>query len=95
VTPYEQQIEEATEQIRREPDMQYFTDLQSKFKRSGCIEKQTGLSQDRLLHLAAFCLYKLSLHDENGVMRSNEILREAGIVRMREFASTIQMIWDA
>ena len=53
-----QLVIESDEMIRVTFDRHYMDNLEDYYRRNECIREQQYLSQDKLLHLAAFCCVK-------------------------------------
>jgi uncharacterized membrane protein YeaQ/YmgE (transglycosylase-associated protein family) len=68
-----QLVIESDEKIRVNFDRYYMDNLEDYFQRNECIREQQYLSQDKLLHLAAFCVSKVSIAtDDSGGVRQDE-----------------------
>jgi Transglycosylase associated protein len=64
---------QSDEKIRIMFDRSYVDNLEDYYQRNECIREQQYLSQDKLLHLAAFCLSKVTIAtDHNGDARQDE-----------------------
>lgn len=69
-------------------DRHYMDNLQDYYRRNECIREQQYLSQDRLLHLAAFCMSKVAVAaDDRGDARRDEQKVEAAVDVIRQLSS--------
>jgi hypothetical protein len=69
-------------------DPYYIDDLQDYYRRNDCIREQQYLSQEKLLHLAAFCISKVAIDiDEKGKQRRNELKEEAALDVVRQLSA--------
>ena len=77
--------------IRVTFDHDYIGNLEDYFQRNECIREQQYLAQDKLLHLAAFCLSKVAVTtEERGDERSNESNAEAVLDAIRQLSVLCQ-----
>ena len=73
--------------IRVTFDRDYVDNLEDYYRRNECIREQQYLSQEKLLHLAAFCISKVvdAVH-ENGDSQRNDQQAEAAFDAVRQLA---------
>jgi uncharacterized membrane protein YeaQ/YmgE (transglycosylase-associated protein family) len=57
---------DSDKKIRVTFDRYYMDNLEDYYRRNECIREQQYLSQDKLLHLAAFCVSKVAIATDNG-----------------------------
>ena len=68
-----QQAIESDEKIRVTFDRNYIDNLEDYYQRNECIREQQYVSQDKLLHLAAFCMSKVTIATgDSGDLRQDE-----------------------
>jgi hypothetical protein len=73
--------------IRVTFDPYYIDDLQDYYRRNDCIREQQYLSQEKLLHLAAFCISKIAIDaDDKGKQQRNESKEEAALDVVRQLS---------
>jgi hypothetical protein len=68
-------------------DRDFVDNLEDYYRRNECIREQQYLSQEKLLHLAAFCISKVvdAVH-ESGDSRRNDRKAEAALDAVRQLA---------
>ena len=77
--------------IRVTFDHDYIGNLEDYFQRNECIREQQYLSQDKLLHLAAFCVSKVAVvADKSGDEQSSEQKAEATLDAIRQLSVLCQ-----
>ena len=68
-------------------DGDYVGNLQDYYRRNECIREQQYLSEDKLLHLAAFCLSKVAIDaHEGGKTRRSESKSQAALDAIRQLS---------
>ena len=68
-------------------DGDYVGNLQDDYHRNECIREQQYLSEDKLLHLAAFCLSKVAIDaHEGGKTRRSESKSQAALDAIRQLS---------
>jgi hypothetical protein len=73
--------------IRVTFDRDYIDNLEDYYRRNECIREQQYLSQEKLLHLAAFCMSKVAIAvDESGDARRNDQKAEAALDAVRQLS---------
>jgi hypothetical protein len=73
--------------IRVTFDRDYVDNLEDYFRRNECIREQQYLSQEKLLHLAAFCISKVvNAVDKSRDSRRNDQMAEAAFDAVRQLA---------
>jgi uncharacterized membrane protein YeaQ/YmgE (transglycosylase-associated protein family) len=81
---------ESDEKIRVTFDRYYMDNLEDYYQRNECIREQQYLSQDKLLHLAAFCLSKATIaadasadarQDEKKAVAALDAIRQLSLLR--------------
>jgi uncharacterized membrane protein YeaQ/YmgE (transglycosylase-associated protein family) len=80
-----QPVIESDELIRVTFDRHYMDNLQDYYRRNECIREQQYLSQDKLLHLAAFCVSKVAT-DDRGHARKDQQTAEAAVDVIRKIS---------
>jgi uncharacterized membrane protein YeaQ/YmgE (transglycosylase-associated protein family) len=82
-----QLVVESDEMIRVTFDRHYMDNLEDYYRRNECIQEQQYLSQDKLLHLAAFCVSKVAIApDDRGHSRKGERKPEAAVDVVRQLS---------
>jgi uncharacterized membrane protein YeaQ/YmgE (transglycosylase-associated protein family) len=78
---------ESDEKIRVTFDRNYMDNLEDYYQRNECIREQQYVSQDKLLHLAAFCVSKVAIAtDESGDARKDEKKAGAALDAIRQLS---------